>query len=98
MAVEEHGAGKQLLRFRVWPRCSRAGVVVIVLFSALSGGAALDHAWIACAILGMVAAALAVRMLRECAAAAGAFVGGVRGYADLVEVSDAADRPRGRKA
>ncbi|MEJ7843375.1 MAG: glycosyltransferase, partial [Rubrobacter sp.] len=62
MAIEEHGGGKQLARFRTWPRCSSAGVVVIALFAMLCGGAALDHAWVASAVLGAVAATLALRM------------------------------------
>jgi hypothetical protein len=57
------------VRFRTWPRCSSAGVVVIALFALLCGGAALDHAWVASAILGAVAATLALRMLWECSVA-----------------------------
>ena len=70
MAVEEHGGGKQLLRFRTWPRCSSAGAVVIALFAFLGAGAALDHAWVASGVLGAVAAALALRALLECSVAA----------------------------
>ena len=57
------------MRFRTWPRCSSAGVVVIALFALLCGGAALDHAWVASAILSAVAATLALRMLWECSVA-----------------------------
>jgi GT2 family glycosyltransferase len=70
MTVEEHGGGKQLLRFRTWPRCSSAGAVVITLFAFLGAGAALDHAWVASGVLGAVAAALALRTLWECSVAA----------------------------
>jgi hypothetical protein len=69
MAIEEHGAGKQLVRLRTWPRCSLVGLVVILLLAALSGAAALDHAWVVSAILGVIAALLVLRMLWECAAA-----------------------------
>jgi hypothetical protein len=81
MAIEEHGAGKQLVRFRTWPKCSSAGVVVIALFALLSGGAALDRAWVASAILGAVAATLALRMLWECSVATAAVL-------NVVEDSD----------
>jgi O-antigen biosynthesis protein len=72
MAIEEHGGGQQLVRFRTWPRCSSAGFVVIALFALLGGGAALDHAWIASVILGAVAVMLALRMLWECSVATAA--------------------------
>jgi len=55
MAVEEHGGGKQLLKFRVWPRYSRIGLALTLLFAALSAGAAWNDAWLACAILDAIA-------------------------------------------
>ncbi len=67
MAVEEHGAGKQLLRFRSWPTCSFTGLALILVFALLSIGAALDQVWTASAILGLVAILLAVRIFEECA-------------------------------
>jgi hypothetical protein len=36
MAVEEHGGGKQMVRFRVMPRVTRLGVVLLVLLGALA--------------------------------------------------------------
>jgi GT2 family glycosyltransferase len=44
MATEEHGAGKQLLRFRVWPRWSVFGIVPGVIFAAISLGSFTDGA------------------------------------------------------
>jgi GT2 family glycosyltransferase len=69
MATEEPGAGRQLVRFRLWPRYSAQGPVLALLFAALSTGAALDHAWAASALLGVVAMLLALRTLQECATA-----------------------------
>jgi hypothetical protein len=66
MAVEEHGAGKQLLRFRSWPTCSFIGLALILVFALLSIGAALAQAWTTSAILGIVALLLAVRIFEEC--------------------------------
>jgi GT2 family glycosyltransferase len=65
MAVEEHGAGKQLLRFRFWPAFQRhtLGMVgVLVLLTALAGwegelGVAL--------LLGLLALFLGTRMILE---------------------------------
>jgi hypothetical protein len=67
MAIEEHGAGKQLVRFRSWPVWSFGGFLLLLLFALLSTGAVLDGAWAASLILGGAALLLALRMLEECA-------------------------------
>jgi O-antigen biosynthesis protein len=69
MAIEEHGAGRQLVRFRTWPRCSVQGLLLTLLSVALTIGAALDHVWTSAVILGIVAILLATRTFQECAAA-----------------------------
>jgi hypothetical protein len=70
-AVEEHGAGKQLVRFRSWPRCLPVGLVLTSLFAALSTWAALEQAWLAFAILGVPVLLIAGRIIQECAVATG---------------------------
>jgi O-antigen biosynthesis protein len=67
MAVEDHGAGTQFVRFGSWPRCSPGAVVLTLLFSALALGAAIDQAWPAATMLGTGAVLLGLRMLQECA-------------------------------
>ena len=74
MAVEEHGGGKQLVRFRTWPRCYPAGIVLTLLFAALSAAAALAEAWVACAVLNFVAFLFMMRIFRECASAMSAVI------------------------
>jgi O-antigen biosynthesis protein len=69
MANEEYPAGKQLLRFRIWPRWPSGVPLLTLLFAALSLWAALDGAWVVCAILGAAAVLLALRALQECAVA-----------------------------
>jgi O-antigen biosynthesis protein len=71
MAVEEHGGGKQLVRFRAWPRCAPAGVVLALLFGALSAGAALSGAWVASAVLDAVALLFVLTIFKECAVTMG---------------------------
>lgn len=66
MAVEEHGGGKQFLRFRAWPRCYPAAMVITLLFAFLSAGAAWSQAWLACGILNVVAFLFMLRIFREC--------------------------------
>jgi GT2 family glycosyltransferase len=69
MAVEEHGAGRQLMRFRSWPRPSRGGLIVALVLVSLAVAAGLDGAWPGCALLGAGALVVLLRIAQECAAA-----------------------------
>jgi O-antigen biosynthesis protein len=69
MAVEDHGAGKQMFRFRRWPRFKRVGVIAVVAFTSLTVGAALDQYWAAYDILAAVTLLLGGRTLYESAGA-----------------------------
>ncbi len=69
MGVEEHGAGRQLVRFRSWPRCSPVGVILTLVLGFLSVGAAFGRSWIACGALGVGAEILAIGIIRDCATA-----------------------------
>jgi hypothetical protein len=69
MAVEDHGAGTQYVRFRSWPRFSRVAVVLTLFFALLSAEAVEDQSWCAAAILGTIGALLTLRTLDESAGA-----------------------------
>ncbi len=72
MAIEEHGAGKQLVRLRSWPRFTPFGTMlslVAVVLLILAALAAFDQAWIPAVIIGLAAVLLAPRALGDCAAA-----------------------------
>ncbi len=71
VAVEEHGAGRQLVRIRSWPRFSRIGAGVALGFAALAVGAALDGVWVAAAVLGVAVVAILGSTIQDCATAAG---------------------------
>jgi GT2 family glycosyltransferase len=66
LAIEEHGAGRQLLRFRAWPHPRREWLAVVAagLLGAL--GAALAQAWMVALLLGLPAALVGVRALLDC--------------------------------
>jgi cellulose synthase/poly-beta-1,6-N-acetylglucosamine synthase-like glycosyltransferase len=68
-ATEEHGAGRQLIRFRVSPKYSTRGLILTVLFAVLATGAALDGAWHSAVVLGLAVVLLLGRTLLECAGA-----------------------------
>ena len=78
LTAEEHGDGRQLLRYRVWPTWSRGGTVLALLLAALSGFAVHRGAVGAPFILGGLAGFIALRMLRECGGAVSLLVGAVR--------------------
>jgi hypothetical protein len=82
MAVEEHGGGKQLLRFRVWPRCSRAGLIVVAVFAGLATAAAIDGTTVGAILLGAAALVAAGSMMRDCATAMGVLLPAVEHHAD----------------
>jgi hypothetical protein len=72
MCAEDHGAGHQYIRFRFWPRWPAVSAAAALLFVALSVGAALGQAWIACATLAATAALVVGRALWDSAVAASA--------------------------
>ena len=43
MAIEDHGAGTQLVRIRSWPRCRNAATALAALFTILMLAAAFDR-------------------------------------------------------
>jgi hypothetical protein len=69
MCVEEHGAGRQLVHFRLWPQASRLGgpLAAVPMFLAIL--AALDGAWVASGALGAVAGFFLFRVIRQCGTA-----------------------------
>jgi GT2 family glycosyltransferase len=69
LALEEHGEGGQLVRYRVWPTVARGGVMAIVLLLSLAGVATgLGRGAAALALAGL-AGLVALRTVHECAVA-----------------------------
>jgi glycosyltransferase involved in cell wall biosynthesis len=72
-AVEEHGHGYQLVRFRFWPRPTRGALFSSAFLAAVAVAAALGGASHAAAVLGLVLALVLGVTVSDCAhAAAGA--------------------------
>lgn len=69
MAVEEHGRGRQLVRFRCWPRGSFAGLAAAGGLTASSVMAAHAGARPGCVLLGALAVTLLGCVFENCAAA-----------------------------
>jgi cellulose synthase/poly-beta-1,6-N-acetylglucosamine synthase-like glycosyltransferase len=69
MAIEEHGEGRQLVRFYLWPKLWGPGLAMSLVLLLLAALAALDLAWIPALLLGLLALMLAGRAFGDCAAA-----------------------------
>jgi GT2 family glycosyltransferase len=78
LAIEEHGAGRQLLRVRSWPRLSTLGLLLATLLGVLAVAAAGDGAWAAAITLTVLQLLLASRMLVESASAVAVLGAAVR--------------------
>jgi GT2 family glycosyltransferase len=72
VAVEDHGAGSQLVRARWWPIVSMTALAATIGFAALSLAAELDGGWSVGAIFGAAAVWLVLRTGHQCGAAAAA--------------------------
>lgn len=76
-AVEEHGSGRQLVRWQIWPRCPAWWLLLTVLFVVLGAAAARDHAVVAAVALGLGDCLLLLRICADCAAATAAAIVGL---------------------
>lgn len=81
-AIEEHGDGQQLVRFRVWPQPTRVGLLSSVLLTCLAVAAALGGAPHAAVVLGLFLAVVASAMALDCSRATGSAKQAVDGLAE----------------
>jgi GT2 family glycosyltransferase len=86
VTTEDHGGGKQLVRFRVWPRAV-AGLVVSGVLATLAVLSGLDGGHAACVVLGVLGILAAARAYRETAAAMAEVRGAVDTLAEQLEPS-----------
>jgi hypothetical protein len=65
MATEEHGGGREMVRFRVWPKWSWFVVLPAILFAGISIGSATDGAWLVSALSAILVVLILARALSE---------------------------------
>jgi O-antigen biosynthesis protein len=87
MTTEEHGGGRQLVRFYFWPRCSPGALGIILLLMALTAWAASDHAWAALIALGPGTLMVALRTLQESATGMAALLLAQRSLSEASQAS-----------
>jgi glycosyltransferase involved in cell wall biosynthesis len=79
LGVEEHGGGRQMGRWQLWPRPWLPAVLAAAALALLSAGAASDDAWSAAIALGIAAGLLARRIAVDCGSALATFHAALRG-------------------
>jgi hypothetical protein len=75
MGAEEHGAGRQMMRFRIRPGWSSLSLLLVGLFAFISAGSALDGAWLPSAVSAFLGVSILMRGVFETGVAIGAFSG-----------------------
>ena len=79
MAVEEHGAGRQLFRFRIWPRYKTAMMLLGFSLAGLAAAAVQDGSWIAGIGMAVIALGAIGRSLFEGAVSVAAIAAATKG-------------------
>ena len=69
LGIEEHGAGRQLVRVRSWPRAGLPALVLVAALATLAALAAVGNAEAASILLASFAAVVLARVLYECSVA-----------------------------
>jgi glycosyltransferase involved in cell wall biosynthesis len=82
IVVEEHGDGRQMLRFRLWPHCTLTGLGTTGLLGGMALAAAVEHAWPAVALLAGIGLLILGRIMHECALASEKLMQAIRLFAD----------------
>ena len=90
-AVEEHGEGRQLVRFRLTPRLTRIAVLLLAMFGLATSGAALNHAMVAAGLMGCTLFVVAALAVVEMSAAMGILRSAVRSERDAAGAEVDAD-------
>ncbi len=85
MTVEEHGGGKQNVRWRIWPVFSLRSILAVALLGGLAFLAMLDHAWVTGGILTALALVPFFRWFIESGKAVADFRSAIRDIEDDLE-------------
>jgi hypothetical protein len=81
LAVEEHGNGRQLLRFRISPRPALVRLVPVLVLAALTMAALTSGADVAATLLGLIAVLITLYAFEGCAVATAAILRALASFA-----------------
>ncbi len=65
LTIEEHGGGKQLLRFKCKPKYSRTGILLTIILSILSVMAAVEKSYVATGFMGFLVVLLIITYFKD---------------------------------
>jgi GT2 family glycosyltransferase len=82
MAAEDHGAGTQYVRCRVWPTCFAPGLVLSLTLALLSAGAGMNGAATASILLALGALLSVYKTVLECGRACDAMLDSLGAHAE----------------
>jgi hypothetical protein len=80
MTMEEHGAGRQMIKIRLKPDYHRIGVISIFLTAILAAYAMLDHCWLVGLLLFFLSFFMTSRAVIDSSLAMGVCVSVVEAY------------------
>ena len=83
MTVEEHGSGKQLLRFRARPILSQIEIAMVVIPGVLSTLAFADNSSVASSILALAAAVMLIWQVGDCSVAMTSYCKGLEAISEI---------------
>jgi hypothetical protein len=78
MTIEEHGGGKQLVRFRSWPKVAFPALVIIFLLALLCATRGFQSGRNCFCCSGLAVVLLVISTFRDCAAATATYLHGLR--------------------
>jgi O-antigen biosynthesis protein len=85
ITTEEHGGGRQLVRFQARTHVPRAALATLLALAVLAVLACVDSAWIAAGVLATLSGVLGVLMLRDCALSRGTWAHAVETLKTSIE-------------
>jgi O-antigen biosynthesis protein len=85
MDVEDHGAGTQLVRVRVWPRFAFAAIALTLAAAGLAFAAASDGAWLVAGLLAFAGVLIGAAAILESGGSIGALRGAAVGHVDTAD-------------
>jgi hypothetical protein len=92
--IEEHGAGRQLLRARLKPRVSPQGLIIALFIAVIAGLALWNRAWLPAFVMSAGVLLLLVRILLECGAAMSSLLSALTARTVLVsQAAETTDEP-----
>ena len=99
LALEEHGAGRQLLRLRAWPVLSLTGLGIACMFAFLALVASMEQATIASGLLDGLGLLMLVWSLQGCVRGKVAFRRAVQAMkSELLDLEHPVEQPQTHQA